>query len=156
LGTTTLSLTPHPLFPPKISPDFRQSHEWSWSELGVQTHGPPPSYAPDTARLRKTVYTHCASVHQPAKLVAALLRVARVTAGLAESNGPLDPPPSYVPEDVYGIYDIVDTRLHADAERHRRDPVVVTSASTRQRCERLMDRLHQQDLQRWLLSPAFI
>jgi len=38
---------------------------------------PPPSYAPDTARLRKTVYTHCASVHQPAKLVAALLRVAR-------------------------------------------------------------------------------
>jgi len=46
-------------------------------------------YAPDTARLRKTVYTHCASVHQPAKLVAALLRVARVTAGLAESNGPL-------------------------------------------------------------------
>ena len=33
------------------------------------------------------VYTHCASVHQAAKLVAALLRVARVTAGLAESNG---------------------------------------------------------------------
>jgi len=31
----------------------------------------------------------CASVHQAAKLVAALLRVARVTAGLAESNGSL-------------------------------------------------------------------
>jgi len=30
--------------------------------------------------LRQTVHTHCASVHQAAKLVAALLRVARVTA----------------------------------------------------------------------------
>jgi len=36
--------------------------------------------------LRQTVHTHCASVHQAAKLVAALLRVAWVTAGLAESN----------------------------------------------------------------------
>jgi len=34
--------------------------------------------------LRQTVHTHCAS---GAKLVAALLRVAGVTAGLAESNG---------------------------------------------------------------------
>ena len=41
--------------------------------------------------LRQTVYTHCASVHQAAKLVAALLRVAGVTAGLAESNGSLPP-----------------------------------------------------------------
>ena len=39
--------------------------------------------------LRQTVHTHCASVHQSAKLVAALLRVATVTAGLAESNGSL-------------------------------------------------------------------
>jgi len=39
--------------------------------------------------LRQTVHTHHASVHQAAKLVAALLRVARVTAGLAESNGSL-------------------------------------------------------------------
>jgi len=37
--------------------------------------------------LRQTAHTHCASVHQAAKLVAALLRVARVTEGLAESNG---------------------------------------------------------------------
>jgi len=37
--------------------------------------------------LRQTVYTRRASVHQAAKLVAALLSVARVTAGLAESNG---------------------------------------------------------------------
>jgi len=41
--------------------------------------------------LRQTVYTHRASVHQAAKSVAALLRVARVTAGLAESNGSLPP-----------------------------------------------------------------
>ena len=41
--------------------------------------------------LRQTVHTLCASVHQAAKLVAALLRVARVTAGLAESNGSLPP-----------------------------------------------------------------
>ena len=33
--------------------------------------------------LRQTVHTHCASVHEAAKLVAALLRVAGVTAGLA-------------------------------------------------------------------------
>ena len=31
--------------------------------------------------------THCVSVHQAATLVAALLRVAGVTVGLAESNG---------------------------------------------------------------------
>ena len=41
--------------------------------------------------LRQTVYIHCASVHQAAKLVAALLKVAGVTAGLAESNGSLPP-----------------------------------------------------------------
>ena len=41
--------------------------------------------------LRQTVYTHCASVHQAAKLVAALLRVVGITAGLAESNGSLPP-----------------------------------------------------------------
>jgi len=39
--------------------------------------------------LRQTVHTHCASVHQTGKSVAALLRVAGVTAGLAESNGSL-------------------------------------------------------------------
>ena len=39
--------------------------------------------------VRQTVHTHCASVHQAAKLVAALLRVAGVTAGIAESNGSL-------------------------------------------------------------------
>jgi len=41
--------------------------------------------------LRQTVHTHRTSVHQTTKLVAALLRVAGVTAGLAESNGRLPP-----------------------------------------------------------------
>jgi len=45
--------------------------------------------------LRQTDHTHCASVHQAAKLVAALLRVAGVTAGLVESNGSL--PPELIP-----------------------------------------------------------
>jgi len=40
---------------------------------------------------RQTVHTHRASVHPAAKLAAALLRVAGVTAGLAESNGSLPP-----------------------------------------------------------------
>jgi len=40
---------------------------------------------------RQTAHTRCASVHQAAKLVAALLRVAGVTAGLVESNGSLPP-----------------------------------------------------------------
>ena len=40
---------------------------------------------------RQTVQTHCASVHQAAKPVASLLRVAGVTAGLAESNDSLPP-----------------------------------------------------------------
>jgi len=41
--------------------------------------------------LRQTVRTHCASVHQAAKLVATLLMVAGVTVGLAESKGSLPP-----------------------------------------------------------------
>ena len=41
--------------------------------------------------LRQTVHTDRASVHQAAKLVAVLLRIARVTAGLAECNGSLPP-----------------------------------------------------------------
>jgi len=41
--------------------------------------------------LKQTAHSHCASVHQAAKLVAALIRVARVIAGLAESNGSLPP-----------------------------------------------------------------
>ena len=40
--------------------------------------------------LRQTVHTHCTSV-QAAQLVAALLRVARVTVGMGESSGSLLP-----------------------------------------------------------------
>jgi len=41
--------------------------------------------------LRQTVHIHCAPVQLAAKLVAAFLRVAGVTAGLAESTGSLPP-----------------------------------------------------------------
>jgi len=41
--------------------------------------------------LRQTVHIRRASVHQAAKLVAALLRVAGVTAGLMESKSSLPP-----------------------------------------------------------------
>jgi len=41
--------------------------------------------------LRQTVHTHRASVYQAAKSVAALLWVAGVTAGQAESTGSLPP-----------------------------------------------------------------
>jgi len=37
------------------------------------------------------VHAHRASVHQAVKLAATLLKVARVTAGLAKSNGSLPP-----------------------------------------------------------------
>ena len=47
---------------------------------------------PNKAGIKWSVLSFsCASVHQAAKLVAALLRVATVTAGLAESNGSLPP-----------------------------------------------------------------
>jgi len=41
--------------------------------------------------LRQTAHTHRASVHQAAKLVAAVSMVAGVTVGLAESYGSLSP-----------------------------------------------------------------
>ena len=63
--------------------------------LGWGSVGPgfksQPQRCQVTNSLRQTVHTHCASVHQAAKLVASLLRVARVTAGLAESNASLPP-----------------------------------------------------------------
>jgi len=41
--------------------------------------------------LRQTIHTHRASIYQAVKLLAALLRIAGVTAGLAESNDSLPP-----------------------------------------------------------------
>ena len=63
------------------------------SVLDSGAEGPRVQIAASTLSgnsLRHTTYTHCASVHQAAKLVAVLLRVAGV-AGLAESNGSLLP-----------------------------------------------------------------
>ena len=64
------------------------------SVLDSSAEGPGVQIAAATLSgysLRQTVHTHCASVHQAAKLVAALLRVAGVTACLAESNCSLPP-----------------------------------------------------------------
>ena len=61
------------------------------SVLDSGAEGPGFKSQPSGNSLRQTVHTHRASVHQAAKLVAALLRVARVTAGLAESNGSVPP-----------------------------------------------------------------
>ena len=65
-----------------------------WLACWTQAQKAPVQIAAVTlsgSSLKQTVHTHCASVHQAAKLVAALLRVAGVTAGLAESNGSLPP-----------------------------------------------------------------
>ena len=59
---------------------------WTQAQKGL---GSNRSWTLSGNSLRQTVHTHHASVHQAAKLVAALLRVVRVTAGLAESNGSL-------------------------------------------------------------------
>ena len=50
-----------------------------------------PGFKSQSRRCRVTVHTHCASGHQAVKLVAAPVRVAGVTVGLAESNGSLPP-----------------------------------------------------------------
>ena len=52
--------------------------QWAWVQIAVATLS--------GNSLRQTVHTRRASVHQAAKLVTALLTIARVTAGLAESN----------------------------------------------------------------------
>jgi len=62
------------------------------SVLDSGTEGPLVQIAAATLSgnsLRQTVHTHRAPVHQAAKLVAALLMVAGVTAGMAKSNGSL-------------------------------------------------------------------
>jgi len=59
------------------------THRRAWVQIAAATLS--------SNSLRQTVHTHRASVHQAAKLVAVLLRVARVTVGLAESNGSLPP-----------------------------------------------------------------
>ena len=76
----------------------RAAHVWGWlgnrmvSVLNWGAEGPGFKSQPRRCRvtvLDTTVHTHRACVHQTVKLVAALLRVARVTASLTESNGSL-------------------------------------------------------------------
>jgi len=62
---------------------WTQAQNWAWVEIAVATLS--------GNSLKQTVHTHRASVHRAAKLVAALLCVAGVTAGLAKSNGSLPP-----------------------------------------------------------------
>jgi len=68
-----------------------------WLETRVLDSGPGRAWVQIAVAmlsdnsLRQTVHTHCASVHQAAKLLAAFLRVAGVTAGLAGSDGSLPP-----------------------------------------------------------------
>jgi len=54
---------------------WTQKAQKAWVQIAVTTMS--------GNSLRQSVHTHRASVHQAAKLVVALLRVARVTAGLA-------------------------------------------------------------------------
>ena len=62
------------------------------SVLDSGAEGPGFKSQPRRCRsLRQTVHTHRASVHQAAKLIAVLLRISGVTAGLVESNSSLAP-----------------------------------------------------------------
>jgi len=68
--------------------------KWKWLACWTQAQKARVQIASATLSgnsLRQTVNTHRASVHQAAKLVANLVRVAGVTAGLAESNSSLPP-----------------------------------------------------------------
>jgi len=67
-----------------------------WLDCWTEAQKGPGSYrsrdAVGETGLNQFVHTHCAPVHHAAKLmIAALLRVAVVTAGLVESNGSLRP-----------------------------------------------------------------
>jgi len=64
---------------------------WTQAQKGLAAWVPIAAATLSGNSLRQIVHTHRASVHQAAKLVAALLRVVRVTADLAESNGSLPP-----------------------------------------------------------------
>ena len=60
-------------------------------DSGAEGPGFKSVATPSGNSLRQIAHTHRASVHKAAKLAAALLKVAGVTAGLAESNGSLPP-----------------------------------------------------------------
>jgi len=76
---------------PPLYVDYIAVAEWlAVSMLDSGAEGPGFKSQPRLC-LRPIVHTHRASVYQAAKLVAALLRIAGITAGLAESNGSLPP-----------------------------------------------------------------
>ena len=90
----SLQRSPRPLAALRALLLWRGGSVAEWLACWIQAQKGPGSNrsrAPSGNSGRQTVHTHCASVHQAAKLVAALLRVAGVTAGLAESNGSLPP-----------------------------------------------------------------
>jgi len=104
LPTTIQSI--HVPFPGSALPCLTLIHipmafPWHYTRLGSRmvsvldsgAEGPGSNWvaALSCNSLRQTVHTHRASVHEAAKLRTALLRVAGVTAGLAESNGSLPP-----------------------------------------------------------------
>jgi len=88
----TVHIVVSKIFPVYVVKGAGSVAEWlpCWSQA---QKGPGSNRSRNTVgnSLKQTVHTHRASVHQAAKLVAALLRVARVTAGLVESNGSLPP-----------------------------------------------------------------
>jgi len=90
--------------------------------------------------LRRTVHTHCASVHQAAKSVVALLRVARVTAGLAESNGSLPPglwltsPAGWLRRTGISMGYIFTTESRLSTWRYSRLLLSAPATGTRRRC----------------------
>jgi len=100
---TNTDQTTHDVRSPRhatLSPASAPVRRWLGSrvvsvlQLDSGAEGPGSNRAVTTLSgnsLRQTVHTHRASVHQAAKLVAAVLRVAWVTAGLAKSNGSLTP-----------------------------------------------------------------
>ena len=98
-------LRPWPTDRPRYSGNGRPRLMWSGSSdtgwLGsrvvsvLDSGAVGPEFKSQSRRCRVRVlgklFTPVFPVHQAAKLVAAVLRVARVTAGLAESNGSLPP-----------------------------------------------------------------
>ena len=81
-----MSSCPHFFGPPCIAAFFQRllggGSVAEWLACWTHAHKGPGSNRSRNS-LRQTVHTHCASVRQAAKLVAALLRVVGVTAGLA-------------------------------------------------------------------------
>ena len=87
-------LTPDIAWPCSFLSSARLLRVAEWLACWTQTQKARVQIAVTTLSgnsLRQTVHTRRVSVHQAEKSVAVLLRIAGVTAGLAESNGSLLP-----------------------------------------------------------------